>query len=182
MARYGKTPVIIPKGVEVKVVGNEIKVKGPKGELAFPLTNGIELKIDGDKALLSTHEKSSLPSAVLGLHRSMVSNMVEGVNKGFEIKLAMVGVGYRATVSGTKLDLQIGYSHPVKKEIPKSIKVVVDKNINLTISGIDKQEVGQFAAEVRALKKPEPYKGKGIRYENERVRKKAGKAAKGKTA
>lgn len=182
MARYGKTPVLVPKGVEVKLVGNEIKVKGPKGELSYPLQPGIIVSVADDKAMVSFDESMGLPKTIPGLFRSMINNMVIGVSKGYEIKLAMVGVGYRAAVTGAKLDLQIGLSHPVKKEIPKSIKVAVDKNNVITISGINKQEVGQFAAAVRSLKKPEPYKGKGIRYENEYVRKKAGKAAKGKTA
>jgi large subunit ribosomal protein L6 len=127
-------------------------------------------------------EASNLNNALYGLHRSLFSNMVMGVSKGFEIKLAMVGVGYRAAVEGHHLNLQIGKSHPTKVSIPKGITITIDKSGVISITGIDKHLVGQFAASVRAEKRPEPYKGKGIRYENEYVRKKAGKAAKAKTA
>ena len=125
-------------------------------------------------------KNSPLDSAMHGLYRSLINNMVIGVNKGFEKRLSLIGVGYRAAVSGNKIDLQLGFSHPTALEIPKEIEVKVEKSTKIIISGMDKQAVGQFAASVRAVRPPEPYKGKGVRYEDEYVRKKAGKAAKGK--
>lgn len=182
MSRYGKTPIQLPKGVELKITDQLIMVKGQKGELSIPLQKGINLNIEDDKVFVSSDDSAELPRPVHGLYRSMVNNMVIGVSKGFEKKLMLVGVGYRAAVAGNKLDLQLGFSHPTKIDIPKGLQVTVDKSTTIIIQGIDKQMVGQFAAVVRSKRSPEPYKGKGIRYENEQVRKKAGKAAKGKTA
>jgi large subunit ribosomal protein L6 len=182
MSRLGKIPVLIPTGVEVKIEGQKLNVKGPKGLLSAELPVGISIKIEDGKALVMMDESSNLTSAFYGLHRSLFNNMVVGVSKGFEIKLSMVGVGYRAAVEGHHLNLQVGNSHPNKLSIPKGVTIAVDKNGVISITGIDKHLVGQFAATVRATKPPEPYKGKGIRYENEHVRKKAGKAAKAKTA
>lgn len=182
MSRYGKSPISVPKGVELKVDNREIKVKGPKGELKCALKEGLDVKVEKEKAFLIKDEKSSLPGAEQGLYRSLLNNMIIGVSKGYEKRLSMIGVGYRAAVQGDKLDLQIGFSHPAKVVIPKTLKVEVEKSTLIKISGIDKQLVGAFAAAVRAMRPPEPYKGKGIRYEDERVRKKAGKAAKGKAA
>jgi large subunit ribosomal protein L6 len=183
MSRLGKTPIEIPKGVELKSshVGT-VNVKGPKGSLSIQLPEGLSLKIDGHSALLERDEQKMPESALHGLFRSLIKNHIEGVTAGFEIKLSMVGVGYRANVQGNKLDLSVGFSHPTHVPIPQSIQVTVEKGTLITIKGNDKREVGQFAAAVRAIKPPEPYKGKGIRYENEYVRKKEGKAAKGKTA
>lgn len=175
-------PIELPSGVEVKIEGKKIHVKGPKGTLSYPLVDGIILKIEGQEVLVERDEKIELPATYHGLYRSMMSNMIQGVSKGFEIKLSMVGVGYRAALQGKKLDLQVGKSHPVQLDIPSGVQVAVDKSVTIIITGIDKQAVGQFAATVRAKKPPEPYKGKGIRYEDEYVRKKAGKAAKAKTA
>jgi large subunit ribosomal protein L6 len=182
MSRYGKTPIALPKGVEVKMAQGQVKVKGPKGELSLPVKQGISFKIEGDKVLVHSEEKAALPKAMHGLFRSLVQNMIIGVSKGFEKKLSLVGVGYRAAVQGSQLDLQLGFSHPTKVAIPKGVNVSVDKSVTIIVQGIDKQMVGQFAATVRSLRSPEPYKGKGIRYEDEYVRKKAGKAAKGKAA
>lgn len=182
MSRLGKMPIKIPSGVEVKTDGKAIHVKGPKGTLSYPLTEGITVKVADGMATVEKNEKIDLPKPTHGLYRSTLSNMIEGVSKGFEIKLGMVGVGYRAAVQGQNVDLQVGLSHPTQIAIPKGVQVTVDKSITIIITGIDKQVVGQFAATVRAVKPPEPYKGKGIRYENEYVRKKAGKAAKAKTA
>lgn len=182
MSRLGKTPIAIPSGVEIKVDGKKINVKGTKGTLSFPLVDGISIKIEDGFAIVLKDEKVELPKTAHGLYRATLSNMIQGVSKGFEKKLAMVGVGYRANLQGHNLDLQVGLSHPTQIKIPQGIQVTVDKNIAITITGIDKQAVGQFAATVRGVKPPEPYKGKGIRYENEYVRKKAGKAAKAKTA
>ncbi len=180
MSRLGKTPISLPKGVEMKASKEGVlQVKGPKGNLQLQLPAGITLKIEGQEALLERDEAVAL-SKYHGLYRSLVKNAVIGVTEGFEVKLALVGVGYRANIVGSKLDMQLGFSHPTAIEIPKGIQVVVDKGVAISIKGIDKHEVGQFAAAVRGMKPPEPYKGKGVRYENEYVRKKEGKAAKGK--
>lgn len=181
MSRYGKTPIALPKEVELKVAQRQLAVKGPKGELNRLLKEGIQLNIEEEKVYVTLDEKLSLPKAMHGLYRSLIHNMIIGVSKGFEKRLSLVGVGYRASVTGEDLVLQLGYSHPTKAFIPKGLDVKVEKSTTIIISGIDNQLVGQFAATVRAIRPPEPYKGKGVRYENEYVRKKAGKAAKGKT-
>jgi large subunit ribosomal protein L6 len=180
MSRLGKTPVLIPKGVEVKVVDGIVHVKGPKGSLNAALKKGFSIKMDGDNLFVEVEESIQNPPSFHGLMRALVRNLVEGVSKGFEKKLTLIGVGYRAAIQGQLLDLQLGFSHPTQVPIPKGLQVTVDKSTTIIINGSDKQCVGQFAAQVRAMKPPEPYKGKGIRYENEHVRKKAGKAAKGK--
>lgn len=182
MSRYGSTPIELPKGVEIKRSGKALSIKGPKGQLDLDLIEGLEINEEAGKLLISLEKKTGSDSAMHGLYRSLINNMIIGVTKGFEKKLTLVGVGYRAALAGGKLDLQLGYSHPTSVPVPKSINVTVDKSTTITIQGIDKQAVGQFAATVRAVRPPEPYKGKGVRYENERVRKKAGKAAKGKAA
>lgn len=180
MSRFGKTSILLPAGIEITTDEKKIYVKGPKGKLDCDLIAGIKIKVADGKAVVEKTEE--LSSAKHGLYRALLGNMVEGVSKGFEKQLTMIGVGYKAAVQGKKLDLSIGSSHPVQVSIPEDIKVVVDKNVNIIITGINKQKVGQFAATVRSTKPPEPYKGKGIRYTNEYVRKKEGKAAKAKTA
>ncbi|MGH2611492.1 MAG: 50S ribosomal protein L6 [Rhabdochlamydiaceae bacterium] len=182
MSRLGKIAITIPSGVEVKLTGRKLHVKGPKGELSTEFPEGLSIKIEDGKAMVIRDEASNLNNALYGLHRSLFNNMIVGVSAGFEIKLSMIGVGYRAALEGHHLNLQIGNSLPTKVVIPKGIVITIDKAGVISIKGIDKHLVGQFAASVRAEKPPEPYKGKGIRYENEFVRKKAGKAAKGKTA
>lgn len=182
MSRLAKKPIQIPSGVEIKVGTNEVTVKGPKGSLKQPITPGISIKIEEGKAFIVKDAKATLPRPAQGLAYALLQNMILGVTKGFEKRLEMIGVGYRAAVQGQKLDLAIGKSHPTHVPIPQGMQVVVDKSVKIVITGCDKQAVGQFAATVRAKKPPEPYKGKGIRYENEYVRKKAGKAAKAKTA
>ncbi|MFI5333999.1 MAG: 50S ribosomal protein L6 [Chlamydiales bacterium] len=182
MSKLGKAPISLPKGVEVKVEGGSVHIKGPKGNLSYPLEKGISVKVDAEKIHVEKDEKVTLPRTTHGLFRALINNMIEGVSKGFEKKLSLVGVGYRANISGSNLDLSLGFSHPTKVAIPSNVKVTVDKSVTILVTGIDKHAVGQFAAAVRAKKPPEPYKGKGIRYENEYVRKKAGKAAKGKGA
>ncbi len=182
MSKLGKSPIPIPKGVEIKIDKAQILVKGPKGTLTHPMHEGILIDIKDGFAIISREEGKEIPNITHGLYRAILNNMIIGVSKGFEKKLSMVGVGYRAAVQGQKLDLQVGNSHPTYVMIPKTVQVAVDKSVTITITGIDKQAVGQFAAQVRGMKPPEPYKGKGIRYENEYVRKKAGKAAKAKTA
>ncbi len=181
MSRLGKMPISLPKGVEIKAAKEgALEVKGPKGSLHLQLPVGLQLKVDGQAVSLERNESVLPEKAVHGLYRSLLKNCVLGVSEGFEVKLTLIGVGYRANVQGSMLDLQIGLSHPTQIPIPKSLQVTVDKGTSIVIKGSSKQEVGQFAAAVRAKKPPEPYKGKGIRYENEYVRKKEGKAAKGK--
>lgn len=182
MSRLGKTPIELPEKVEVKLVGAEIHVKGPKGNLTQTCMPGIGIKIEDKRVFVTADDEASIASRDYGLQRALINNLIIGVSKGFEVRLSLIGVGYRAAVQGNALDLQLGFSHPTKISIPKGVNVVVEKSVLIIISGIDKHLVGQFAASVRAMKPPEPYKGKGIRYENEFVRKKAGKAAKGKTA
>ena len=181
MSRLGKSPIAVPKGIEIKVVDKVLHVKGPKGNLSQELRDGVSIKIEEDVATVEVDETKDISSAFHGLYWSLLNNMIIGTSKGFEKKLILIGVGYRATLQGQKLDLQIGLSHPTQLDIPKTVQVAVEKSTAIIITGADKHAVGQFAAAVRAKKPPEPYKGKGIRYENEFVRKKAGKAAKGKT-
>lgn len=182
MSRLGKTPISLPKGVEVKASKEgRVDIKGPKGTLQIHLPQGLTLQIEGAELLLKRDENGKANNAVYGLFRSLLKNHVVGVTDGYEVRLSMVGVGYRANVQGNKLDLQVGFSHPTMVDIPKTVQVTVDKGVLIVVKGADKNEVGRFAAAVRAVKPPEPYKGKGIRYENEYVRKKEGKAAKGKT-
>lgn len=182
MSRLGKTPVSLPKGVELKISKEGVvHIKGPKGNIELRLPKGLSLKVEGQEATMIRDEEVA-NGALHGLYRSLLKNGVQGVVEGFEIKLTLIGVGYRANVQGQTLDLQLGFSHPTKIGIPKSLQVAVDKGTTISVKGVDKKEVGQFAAAVRGMKPPEPYKGKGIRYENEYVRKKEGKAAKGKTA
>jgi len=178
MSRIGKKPIQIPSGVEVTLGGLEISVKGPKGTLFAKLHDHVSAKLEGS-ALYVQVDNPTLKQdrALWGLYRSLLSNMVKGVTEGFEKKMEINGVGFRASVSGNKLVLNIGFSHPVELAIPAGLTAAIEKNI-LTVSGIDKQAVGHFAAVVRAQKVPEPYKGKGIRYIDEVVRRKAGKAAK----
>jgi large subunit ribosomal protein L6 len=177
MSRKGKDPVPLPAGTEVKTVGDLISVKGKRGTLSFKLMPGIEYHIDGSHLVVTLAETHQDHGKFHGLYRSLINNMVVGVNTGFEKKLEMIGVGYRAAVQGHLLDLQVGFSHPTKVTIPTGITVSVEKNTLITVQGNDKQQVGQFAATVRAVRPPEPYQGKGIRYSGEHVRKKAGKAA-----
>lgn len=179
MSRKGKMPIALPKGVEIKQSESSVSVKGPKGTLTQDIHPDVVLRIDGD--VLHVELKVELDremSRHYGLARSLVQNMVLGVSQGFARKLELVGVGYRAALKGKLLDLQLGFSHPTELHIPEGLKVEIEKNTMITISGIDKREVGQFAAVVRGMKKPEPYQGKGIRYTDEVVRRKAGKAGK----
>ena len=182
MSRLGKTPISLPDKVEVKIADGIVVAKGPKGSLSIPARKGISIKVEGNRLIVEKDDKEEMPRTTHGLFRALINNLVIGVSKGFEVRLGLIGVGYRAAVQGQMLDLQLGFSHPTQLPIPKGVSVTVDKSVTIVISGIDKQIVGQFAAQVRGMKPPEPYKGKGIRYENEFVRKKAGKAAKGKTA
>lgn len=177
MSRKGKAPITLPKGVEVKVSNNEVCVKGPKGSLKQTLVDAIDIKVDGDQLLVLLKPEALDSDHFHGLYRTLIHNMVLGTTVGFEKKLEMIGVGYRAAVQGNLLDLQLGFSHPTKLPIPNGLTIKVDKNTLIVISGSDKHLVGQFAATIRSKKPPEPYQGKGIRYVGEYVRKKAGKAA-----
>jgi large subunit ribosomal protein L6 len=178
MSRKGKFPVPMPKGVEVKAVGGEISVKGPRGTLQQMLMPGIEISQEGDQLNVLLSEEHQDKGKFHGLYRSLINNMVIGVSTGFEKKLEMRGVGYRANVQGTMLDLQVGYSHPTQLAIPAGISIgIEEKNTLIIVKGNDKQAVGQFAAAIRTIRPPEPYQGKGIRYQGEFVRKKAGKTA-----
>jgi large subunit ribosomal protein L6 len=180
MSRLGKKPIELPKGVDVKVEKGKVCVKGPKGAHETKIPEGVIVSVNDSEIVVSIDEKSGLAKSMHGLYRMLISNSIEGVFKGFEKQLALVGVGYRAAVKGNALDMQLGFSHPAEVKIPEGVSVKVEKSTAITITGVDKQLVGQFAANVRILRPPEPYKGKGVRYKDEFVRKKAGKAAKGK--
>lgn len=170
----------MPKGVEVKVTKNMVEVKGPKGLLTLDLPNGLSANVEETGLVLNYDEKSGLERPKYGLYRSLLNNQVIGVSTGFEKELQLIGVGYRAVVNGNVLEMSLGFSHPCPREIPAGLEVKIEKATKITISGVDKQLVGQFAADIRAIRPPEPYKGKGVRYKDEYVRKKAGKSAKGK--
>ncbi len=179
MSRVGKQPISVPSGVDVKLDDGRVTVKGPKGQLAQRIPTQIEMQVDDGSLQFKRPDDKKESRALHGLARALVANMVHGVTQGFVKELTIVGVGYRAQVSGKNLQLSVGYSNPVDMPIPEGIQVSVDQNTNVKIEGIDKQAVGQFAAEVRKVRPPEPYKGKGIRYADEHVRRKVGKAATG---
>jgi large subunit ribosomal protein L6 len=174
MSRVGKQIINIPEKTEVKVSGGVLDIKGPKGSLSKKFKNDVEIKIDGNNITLIPKKEDLETNALWGTYASHIQNMLEGVNNLYVKKLIIEGIGFRGDVAGNQLTLNLGFSHQIKVPIPAELKVTSEKNV-LTISGVDKELVGQFAAEVRALKKPEPYKGKGIRYEKEVVRRKQGK-------
>ncbi|MBE9503347.1 MAG: 50S ribosomal protein L6 [Proteobacteria bacterium] len=177
MSRIGKLPIPIPSGVKVEKNLNNIKVQGPKGTLERVLPEGAKMEISSDNIVISLTEGSDGKSnAVFGLTRSLVANMVTGVSEGFKRVLEINGVGYRVAVQGSKLNFSLGYSHPVEYELPKGMSASVDKQTVLTLESIDKEELGFVAARIRGLRAPEPYKGKGIKYAEERIVRKAGKA------
>lgn len=177
MSRKGKLPIPVPRGVDVSISPTEITVKGPKGTLTQIIVEGVVVKHENNEILVSLDEASKDKKNFHGLYRTLIDNMIIGTTVGFTRSLEMIGVGYRAAVQGHLLDVQVGYSHPTKLTIPKGISVTVDKNTKIILSGSDKQQLGQFASIIRSKRPPEPYKGKGIRYEGEFVRKKAGKSA-----
>jgi large subunit ribosomal protein L6 len=179
MSRIGKEPIAVPSGVEVKIDGQTVSVKGPKGELSQTLLRYVNVKQEGDQLLVSCIDDSREAQSAHGLSRTLVANMVEGVTNGFSKDLEIRGVGYRAALKGKDLELQLGFSHPVSIKAPEGITFEVPEQTKITVRGIDKQQVGQVAANIRAWRKPEPYKGKGIRYVGEYVRHKLGKAAGG---
>jgi large subunit ribosomal protein L6 len=180
MSRVGKKKIAIPKEVKVSLSDSLISVKGPKGSLSYHLIDDVLVIIEESSVVVSLRDEESGETRLQGLYRALINNMVIGTSQGFSRKLELIGVGFRAAVQAKVLDLQLGYSHPTKLVIPADLQVTVEKNTVITVSGADKQLVGQFAAEIRAMRPPEPYKGKGIRYEGEYVRKKAGKTGKGK--
>ena len=179
MSRIGKAPVTVPSGVEVSISDGTISVKGPKGSLDQKVPFGVSVRQDGDELLVERTDDERESRALHGLVRSLVQNMVTGVTDGFQKNLEIVGVGYRATAKGDKsLELALGFSHPVQIDAPEGISFKVPVPTQIEVHGIDKQLVGQVAANIRKWRRPEPYKGKGVRYEGEHVRRKAGKAGK----
>ncbi len=194
MSRIGKHPVPIPAGVTATVEGTTVTVKGPKGEIERTFSNLLVIELDGEQIVVKiprtpgteelTHEEFKqtksykAANAMQGLTRTLIANMVEGVNTGFAKRLELTGVGYRAALKGKDLDLSLGYSHPILYVCPENISFEVPDNTHIVVNGISKEQVGQVAAEIRAKRPPEPYKGKGIHYEGEHIRRKLGKAAK----
>jgi len=176
MSRVGKKPIEIPEGVDLKIEGQTVIVKGPKGELKKEFPSVLKIEIEDKKIFVKTQSELKEMKALWGTSRAILANMVKGVKEGFEKKLEIEGLGYRANLEGNNLVLFLGFSHPVKFACPEGIKFLVEKNI-ITVSGIDKELVGKVAAEIRKIKPPEPYKGKGIKYLGEIIRRKMGKKA-----
>lgn len=177
MSRIGKLPIDVPAGVTITVDSDVISVKGPKGELTVPHLSDVTVALEGAQAIVTRHDDQKVAKAQHGLQRSLLNNAVEGVTKAFEKKLEINGVGFRVSGGGSEIEMLLGFSHPVKYTAKDGINLAVEK-MTITVSGIDKQAVGQVAAEIRSLKKPEPYKGKGIKYADEVILRKAGKAGK----
>jgi large subunit ribosomal protein L6 len=178
MSRVGKAPIPVPSGVDVTIAGGNVTVKGSKGTLARDLPGAVTIRQDGDVLVVERPDDERQSKAMHGLARSLVSNMVVGVSEGFSKELEIIGTGYRATLQGSSLDLSLGFSHPVKVDAPDGITFEVPTPTRVVVRGIDKEKVGQVAADIRAIRKPEPYKGKGVRYLGEHVARKAGKTAK----
>ena len=179
MSRIGKKPIDIPKGVDIKVDDATVKVKGPKGETASKCPAGINVSVNEGKILVGRSSEEKNVRALHGLTRSLIANMVSGVSTGYQRVLEISGTGYRAQVQGNKLVLALGYSHPVEFELPAGVKAAVDqKQVQITLTGIDKQQIGQISANLKALRPPDAYKGKGVRYAGQRLKLKVGKAGK----
>ncbi len=179
MSRIGKKPIDIPAGVEVKLADNNIKIKGPKGQLEWSFPAETQVAVDENKVIVNRKQDIKKVRALHGLTRKLIANMIQGVTTGYQRVLEIVGVGYRAQVQGSKIVISLGYSHPVEFQLPDGITASVDqKQVQLTLAGIDKQKLGQVAADIRALRSPDAYKGKGIRYAGERLKLKVGKAGK----
>ena len=176
MSRIGRKPVAIPKGVNIELKGEQISVKGPKGVLQRSLPGEIAVDVQSDKVEITRGVEDKKTRSMHGLVRMLISNMVTGVTDGFAKELEIQGVGYRADLSGKTLKLALGFSHPVEMPVPDGLKVSVDKNTVIRVEGMDPEQVGQFASDIRRLRPPEPYKGKGVRYVDEHVRRKVGKA------
>lgn len=177
MSRIGKLPIDVPAGVTITVNSGDINVEGPKGKLVVPHLSDVTVALEGTQAITTRNNEERIARAQHGLQRALLNNAVEGVTKGFEKKLEVNGVGFRVSGGGQAIEMALGFSHPVKYEAPTGVQLAVDK-MTITVTGIDKQAVGQVAAEIRSLKKPEPYKGKGIKYADEVLLRKAGKAGK----
>jgi large subunit ribosomal protein L6 len=175
MSRIGKQPIVLPKGVEVKLGEDMVEVKGPKGTLQTPMSSLLNYELTEGLLTITRKDDSRESNAQHGLRRTLVANCVEGVSKGFSKTLEVIGVGFKVAVKGNIVDLSVGFSHPVLIELPKGLEAKAEGN-KLTISGIDKELVGEYAARIRRIRKPEPYKGKGIKYDNEIIRRKAGKS------
>ena len=177
MSRIGKQPIKIPQGVKVAVDGNTVRAEGPKGKLSQPVPAGLTPKMHDGTLVIERGSEEREVRALLGLARALVANMVHGVKDGFERKLEIIGIGYRAQMQGKAIQLALGYSHPIVFPLPEGVTAEIDKQVSITLRGADKAVLGQTAAKLRALRKPDPYKGKGIRYQGEVVRKKVGKKA-----
>jgi large subunit ribosomal protein L6 len=175
MSRIGRIPIVLPKGVKVSYDPSKVEINGPKGHLIHQLSQGISVSGEGEKIYVHRANEGRSSRALQGLTRSLIANMVTGVTQGFEKRLEIVGIGFRADIQNKALKLSLGFSHPILFPIPEGIKVEVEKQTLITIKGIDRQQVGIIAAKLRSIKPPEPYKGKGIRYLGERIRKKVGK-------
>jgi len=178
VSRIGKAPIVIPAGVEIKKDGNTVVVKGPKGELSRSFHPAINIAIEGDKILVKRSSNERYHRSLHGLSRTLLANMVKGVTEGFEKTLEIQGVGYRAVKKGEDVELMLGHSHPVRIPKEEGIEIEVPAATKIVVKGVDKERVGEVAARLRAIRKPEPYKGKGVRYQGEYVRRKAGKTAK----
>jgi len=176
MSRIGKKPVIIPKEVKIELKDSQVFVEGPKGKLSLSLSSRIKSEIKDGQVWVTRLFDTKLDRSLHGLYRALIFNMIKGVTEGYSKKLEIIGVGFRAQVQGNSLNMQLGFSHPVNFPVPEGIKIETPKQTQITISGIDKEKVGEIAAEIRAIFPPEPYKGKGIRYADEYVKKKVGKA------
>jgi large subunit ribosomal protein L6 len=177
MSRIGKKPIPIPQGVKVQVEGSTVRAEGPKGKLMQPVPAGLQAKVDNGSLVIDRQGDDRRVRALHGLTRSLVANMVAGVKDGFERKLEIVGIGYRAQMQGKAIQLALGYSHPVVFPLPDGISAEIDKQVGITLRGADKALLGETAAKLRALRKPDPYKGKGIKYADEVIRRKVGKKA-----
>lgn len=178
MSRIGKRNINIPSNVKVTIDKGVIKASGPLGELELPLRQEVNVEVKGSTINVLRADESRIARSLHGLTRTLIDNMLKGVNEGFEKKLEIIGVGYKADIQGEVVNLSLGYSHPIKYPLPMGVKATVDKQTQITLRGPDKQLIGQVAADIRALRMPEPYKGKGIKYANEVIRRKAGKAGK----
>jgi large subunit ribosomal protein L6 len=178
MSRIGKKPIAIPNGVEVKIDGDKISVKGPKGTLSRDILPDIAVKVEENEILVERPSDARKHRAMHGTMRALIANMVEGVTNGFSKKLELVGVGYRAQKKGNKVVLNVGYSHPVEVDATEGIELDVPSQTEIVVKGIDKERVGAVAANIRSIREPEPYKGKGIKYSDERIRRKEGKTGK----
>ncbi len=175
MSRVGRQPINLPSGVEVNIANQHVTLKGPKGELDFSVPEPIRIRLEDQSLLVERPDDERKNRALHGTSRALLANMVTGVTTGFQRKLLITGVGYRASVQGDILTLELGYSHPIKYELPEGVSASVEKNVEITLTCINKQVLGEAAAKIRSFRPPEPYKGKGVRYEDEYVRRKVGK-------